>query len=164
MDGDQFFVSWDENLIQIKQVAPQELPDPPPQETIPTDKNRVVTALQELLLGQLSNPTIGLLSNYHLAHAENSPMGANDPLCITVRGQRVTGTWDLVYSRVYALQISDLFIRAIDMAKSGGKVIIGSQVKKQLEKIVFPFFMRGAAAVPSAKGVTYISRVQPSTI
>ena len=89
MDGDQFFVTWDELLLKMTPVEPQ-LPVPDEGNknklnVLPSDRAEVIPCLIDLFLQQLFNVALGQISNLHQAIAEHSQLGANDPHCLEVR-------------------------------------------------------------------------------
>lgn len=127
MDGDQFFVTWDELLLKMTPVEPQlPVPDEGSKNklnVLPSDRAAVIPCLIELFLQQLFNVALGQISNLHQAIAEHSQLGANDPHCLEVRTHADAHT-DTPISHFLFHQLSALFLRAVDAAKTGDLINI----------------------------------------
>jgi hypothetical protein len=128
VDGDQFFVTWDELLLKMTPVEPQlPVPDEGSKNklnVVPSDRAAVIPSLIDLFLQQLFNVALGQISNLHQAIAEHSQLGANDPHCLEVRTQADTHNAPTWISHFLCNQLSALFLRAVDAAKTGDLINI----------------------------------------
>ncbi|CAG9312620.1 unnamed protein product [Blepharisma stoltei] len=112
LDGDLYFVSWDNRLIP-EPVAPMEY------DTVkPKTKEEIFgqNTLIKFFLKYAKNEKLGLIDNAHVAIADQSPLNANDDKC---------------------LELCKLHAIAVDFSKNGIKV----EIDKDLIPKEYPTFM-----------------------
>lgn len=96
MDGDQYFVSWNEELIKIKQCTPGDFPAFTGGKKIPDDPEELERALMECLIGQIFSSSLGHIANLH---------------------ECIIDKYDIFHPM--ALRLADCYVRALDAPKSG---------------------------------------------
>ncbi|GJN26944.1 hypothetical protein PR202_gb14913 [Eleusine coracana subsp. coracana] len=113
LDGDLFFITWDDKLIPEKVDAPMDYAA-----TRPHIMDHVVT-LEEIhknFVDYMINDTLGAISTAHLIHADRNPLKARSPEC---------------------LQLAALHSMAVDFAKTGAP----AQMPLSLRPREYPDFM-----------------------
>ncbi|KAJ1267763.1 hypothetical protein BS78_07G083000 [Paspalum vaginatum] len=81
LDGDVFFVTWDQNLVPPgKKSCPPMDYSPAEAELLPREVQQHDTI--DFYLESMLNDNLGRISNAHVAHADRSDDGAMDPNCI----------------------------------------------------------------------------------
>ncbi|KAL6845771.1 hypothetical protein ACP4OV_024346 [Aristida adscensionis] len=113
LDGDLFFITWDEKLIPEKVDAPMDYTA-----TRPRIMDHVVTLqeIQKHFVNYMINDTLGAISTAHLIHADRDPLKARSPEC---------------------LQLAALHSMAVDFAKTGAP----AEMPWALRPREFPDFM-----------------------
>lgn len=115
LDGDLYFVTWDENLIPPRKKSW------PPMDYAPAEtklETRQVTSkdIIEFFARNMVNESLGSICNAHVVHADSSEYGALDEKCIT---------------------LAELAATAVDFPKTGKLVTMPSHLKPKL----YPDFM-----------------------
>ncbi|KAI5062092.1 hypothetical protein GOP47_0022631 [Adiantum capillus-veneris] len=113
LDGDMYFVSWDENLIPPTVHPPQDYQ--PPQE-IKLDRPVITQDIIRYFADFMVNNSLGLISNAHVVFADMSPEKACDPKC---------------------LQLAKLCSIAVDFPKTGVAAVLPTDLRPQK----YPDFM-----------------------
>nr|XP_020173901.2 LOW QUALITY PROTEIN: probable RNA-dependent RNA polymerase 2 [Aegilops tauschii subsp. strangulata] len=113
LDGDLYFITWDEKLI------PEEVDSPMDYTAArPRIMDHVVTLeeIQKYFVDYMINDSLGAISTAHLVHADRHPMKARSPEC---------------------LQLAALHSMAVDFAKSGAP----AEMPRSLRPKEYPDFM-----------------------
>lgn len=113
MDGDLFFITWDDKLIPEKVDAPMDYTA-----TRPRIMDHAVTLeeIQKHFVSYMINDTLGAISTAHLIHADRDPLKARSPECV---------------------QLAALHSMAVDFAKTGAP----AEMPLALRPREFPDFM-----------------------
>lgn len=113
LDGDLYFVTWDDKLIPEKADAPMDYTG-----ARPRIMDHVVTLeeIQQHVVKYMLSDSLGAISNAHLIHADRDPMKARSPEC---------------------LQLAALHSMAVDFAKTGAP----AELPRSLRPREFPDFM-----------------------
>lgn len=113
MDGDLYFITWDDKLIPEKVDTPMDYTA-----TRPRIMDHVVTLeeIQKHFVDYMLNDALGVISTAHLIHADCQPLKARSPEC---------------------LQLAALHSMAVDFAKSGAP----AEMPRSLRPREFPDFM-----------------------
>ncbi|CAN6248973.1 unnamed protein product [Urochloa humidicola] len=113
LDGDLFFITWDDKLIPEKVDAPMDYTA-----TRPRIMDHVVTLeeIQKHFVSYMINDALGVISTAHLIHADRNPLKARSPEC---------------------LQLAALHSMAVDFAKTGAP----AEMPRALRPREFPDFM-----------------------
>ncbi|XP_047325193.1 RNA-dependent RNA polymerase 2 [Impatiens glandulifera] len=114
LDGDLYFISWDETLIPPETVAPMDYTARRPRII---DHRVSMEEIQRFFMDYMINDSLGAISNAHLIHADREPMKALSPKC---------------------LELADLHSMAVDFAKTGAP----AQMPNYLKPREFPDFMQ----------------------
>ncbi|KAH7839138.1 hypothetical protein Vadar_000215 [Vaccinium darrowii] len=115
LDGDLYFVTWDENLIppSRKSRTPMEYPSPNVKELPRPVKQKDI---KEFFTRNMVNESLGTICNAHVVHADLSEFGALDEKCI---------------------KLAELAATAVDIPKTGKIVSMLPHLKPKL----YPDFM-----------------------
>ncbi|XP_052182368.1 RNA-dependent RNA polymerase 2 [Diospyros lotus] len=113
LDGDLFFISWDENLIPTETVTPMDYTGRRPRIM---DHNVSMEEIQKFFVDYMINDNLGMISTAHLIHADREPEKALSPKC---------------------LQLASLHSMAVDFAKTGAP----AEMPNFLRPKEFPDFM-----------------------
>ncbi|KAF6158078.1 hypothetical protein GIB67_014872, partial [Kingdonia uniflora] len=113
LDGDIFFVSWDENLIPLETDAPMDYVGRRPRVM---DHDVTLEEIQKFFVDYMINDTLGTISTAHLVHADREPEKARSPKC---------------------LQLATLHSMAVDFAKTGSP----AEMPRALKPREYPDFM-----------------------
>ncbi|TVT98350.1 hypothetical protein EJB05_56354 [Eragrostis curvula] len=83
LDGDLFFITWDDQLIPEKVDAPMDYTA-----TRPRIMDHVVTLeeIQKHFVNYMINDTLGAISTAHLIHADRNPLKARSEECLELAG------------------------------------------------------------------------------
>ncbi|XBH57224.1 hypothetical protein VPH35_078869 [Triticum aestivum] len=113
LDGDLYFITWDEKLIPEKVDSPMDYTA-----ARPRIMDHVVTLeeIQKYFVDYMINDSLGAISTAHLVHADRHPMKARSPEC---------------------LQLAALHSMAVDFAKSGAP----AEMPRSLRPREYPDFM-----------------------
>ncbi|XP_062225862.1 probable RNA-dependent RNA polymerase 2 [Phragmites australis] len=113
LDGDLFFITWDDKLIPEKIDAPMDYTA-----TRPRIMDHVVTLeeIQKHFVDYMINDALGVISTAHLIHADRDLLKARSPEC---------------------LQLAALHSMAVDFAKTGAP----AEMPRALRPREFPDFM-----------------------
>lgn len=113
LDGDLFFITWDDKLIPEKVDAPMDYTA-----TRPRIMDHAVTLeeIQKHFVSYMINDTLGAISTAHLIHADRDPLKARSPECV---------------------QLAALHSMAVDFAKTGAP----AEMPLALRPREFPDFM-----------------------
>lgn len=113
MDGDLFFITWDDKLIPEKVDPPMDYTA-----TRPRIMDHAVTLeeIQKHFVSYMINDALGAISTAHLIHADRNPLKARSPEC---------------------LQLAALHSMAVDFAKTGAP----AEMPLALRPREFPDFM-----------------------
>ncbi|KAM3314643.1 hypothetical protein ACQJBY_033446 [Aegilops geniculata] len=113
LDGDLYFITWDEKLIPEKVDSPMDYTA-----ARPRIMDHVVTLeeIQKYFVDYMINDSLGAISTAHLVHADRHPMKARSPEC---------------------LQLAALHSMAVDFAKSGAP----AEMLRSLRPREYPDFM-----------------------
>ncbi|XP_057854773.1 probable RNA-dependent RNA polymerase 1 [Cryptomeria japonica] len=113
LDGDQYFVSWDESLIPPQQDQPMDY-EAKPAEVL--DHEVTIEEIQEYFANYMLNDTLGIISNRHTVYADQEPNMARSEIC---------------------LELAQLFSTAVDFPKTGTP----AQIPASLTPKEYPDFM-----------------------
>ena len=114
LDGDDFLVLWDKDLIPREwNLEPMDYTPPPP---LPVEHEITVDDLTSFFVQYMKNDTLGNIAMAHLATADDAPLAAKDPRCI---------------------ELAQLHSKAVDYAKSGH----AAQMPPSLKPRRWPHFM-----------------------
>ncbi|XP_041019645.1 RNA-dependent RNA polymerase 6-like [Juglans microcarpa x Juglans regia] len=132
LDGDLYFVTWDENLI-----PPSKESWPPmkytPAETKLSARQVTTQDIIDFFARNMVNESLGTICNAHVVHADSSEYGALDENCLT---------------------LADLAAKAVDFPKTGHIVIMPQHLKPKL----YPDFM-GKEDYQSYKSTKILGRL-----
>lgn len=132
LDGDLYFVTWDENLIppSKKSWPPMDYTPAKPQ----TQGRPVVTKdIMDFFVKNIANESLGTICNAHVVHADRSEYGARDENCI---------------------KLAELAATAVDAPKTGTIVIMPPHLKPK----VYPDFL-GKEDYQSYKSTKILGRL-----
>ncbi|XP_061989253.1 probable RNA-dependent RNA polymerase 1 [Rosa rugosa] len=79
LDGDDYFVSWDGDLIPPRQTEPMNYTPAP---TVELDHNVTMEEVEESFTNYIMNCSLGIISNAHLVFADRKPKKAMTDECI----------------------------------------------------------------------------------
>ncbi|WCJ36047.1 RNA-dependent RNA polymerase 2 [Euphorbia peplus] len=113
LDGDQFFITWDEGLIPSQIECPMDYLGRRPRLM---DHNVTLEEIQKFFVDYMINDTLGAISTAHLVHADREPEKARSWKC---------------------LQLAELHSMAVDFAKTGAP----AEMPLALKPKEFPDFM-----------------------
>ncbi|CAH9108035.1 unnamed protein product [Cuscuta epithymum] len=113
LDGDLYFISWDQNLIPNQTVKPMDYTGRSPRIM---DHDVTMEEIQRFFVDYLINDTLGAISTAHLVHADREPQKALSPKC---------------------LQLATLHSMAVDFAKTGAP----AEMPMYLKPREFPDFL-----------------------
>ncbi|XP_076912251.1 RNA-dependent RNA polymerase 2-like [Bidens hawaiensis] len=113
LDGDLYFVSWDESLIPPRTVDPMDYTGRRPRLT---DHDVTLEEIGKFFVDYMTSDTLGGISNAHLVHADREPEKALSPKC---------------------LQLATLHSMAVDFAKTGAP----AEMPRSLRPREYPDFM-----------------------
>ncbi|XP_060204819.1 RNA-dependent RNA polymerase 2 isoform X1 [Lycium barbarum] len=113
LDGDLYFISWDENLIPKQTVTPMDYTGRRPRIM---DHEVTLEEIQRFFVDYMISDTLGAISTAHLVHADREPDKALNPKC---------------------LQLATLHSMAVDFAKTGA----AAEMPRYLKPREFPDFM-----------------------
>lgn len=126
LDGDQFFISWDRDLIPSQTDAPMDYTGRNPRIM---DHDVTLEEIQKFFVDYMINDTLGAISTAHLVHADREPDKARSENC---------------------LALATLHSMAVDFAKTGAP----AEMPRSLKPREFPDFMqRGEKGMYSSVGV-----------
>ncbi|PON57077.1 RNA-dependent RNA polymerase-type [Parasponia andersonii] len=132
LDGDLYFVTWDENLIppSKKSWTPMQY-DPAQAKELPRDVSQ--RDIIDFFSKNMVNETLGAICNAHVVHADLSKLGALDEKCI---------------------KLAELAATAVDFPKTGIIVTMPPHLKPKL----YPDFM-GKEEYQSYKSTKILGRL-----
>ncbi|PIN04805.1 RNA-directed RNA polymerase QDE-1 [Handroanthus impetiginosus] len=113
LDGDLYFISWDENLIPPQTVIPMDYTGRRPRIM---DHDVTLEEIQQFFADYMISDTLGVISTAHLIHADREPEKALSPKC---------------------LELATLHSMAVDFAKTGAP----AEMPRALKPREFPDFM-----------------------
>ncbi|KAD2806028.1 hypothetical protein R6Q59_028990 [Mikania micrantha] len=113
LDGDLYFVSWDESLIPPRTVDPMDYTGRRPRIM---DHDVTLEEIGKFFVDYMTSDTLGGISTAHLVHADREPQKALSPKC---------------------LQLATLHSMAVDFAKSGAP----AEMPRGLRPREYPDFM-----------------------
>ncbi|XP_073142058.1 RNA-dependent RNA polymerase 2 [Henckelia pumila] len=113
LDGDQYFISWDEKLIPPRTVAPMDYTG---RRARIMDHEVTLEEIQRFFVDYLFGDTLGAISTAHLVHADREPDKALSSKC---------------------LELATLHSMAVDFAKTGAP----AEMPRFLKLREFPDFM-----------------------
>ncbi|KAK2970903.1 hypothetical protein RJ640_005260 [Escallonia rubra] len=113
LDGDLFFISWDENLVPPRTVPPMDYTGRRPRIM---DHDVTLEEIQNFFVNYMINDTLGAISTSHLVHADREPDKALSPKC---------------------LELATLHSMAVDFAKTGAP----AEMPRYLRPREFPDFL-----------------------
>ncbi|KAL7139043.1 hypothetical protein ABFS83_09G024200 [Erythranthe nasuta] len=113
LDGDLYFVSWDESLVPPRTVDPMDYTGRRPRIM---DHDVTLEEIQRFFADYMISDTLGTISTAHLIHADREPEKALDAKC---------------------LELATLHSMAVDFAKSGAP----AEMPRALKPREFPDFM-----------------------
>ncbi|OMO81567.1 RNA-dependent RNA polymerase, eukaryotic-type, partial [Corchorus capsularis] len=114
LDGDQFFISWDKDLIPCQTDAPMDYTARRPRIM---DHDVTLEEIHKFFVDYMINDNLGAISTAHLVHADRELDKARSTKC---------------------LELADLHSMAVDFAKTGAP----AQMPKALKPREFPDFMQ----------------------
>ncbi|XP_007036161.2 PREDICTED: RNA-dependent RNA polymerase 2 [Theobroma cacao] len=114
LDGDQFFISWDKDLIPCQTDAPMDYTGSRPRIM---DHEVTLEEIQKFFVDYMINDTLGAISTAHLVHADREPDKARSEKC---------------------LELATLHSMAVDFAKTGAP----AEMPRSLKPREFPDFMQ----------------------
>ncbi|GAB4845634.1 RNA-dependent RNA polymerase 2 [Ancistrocladus abbreviatus] len=113
LDGDLYFISWDEKLIPPRTVAPMDYTARRPRIM---DHDVTLEEIQQFFVDYMINDSLGAISTAHLIHADRDPEKALSRKC---------------------LALADLHSMAVDFAKTGAP----AEMPRALKPREYPDFM-----------------------
>ncbi|VVB04808.1 unnamed protein product [Arabis nemorensis] len=113
LDGDQFFVSWDEKLIPSQMDPPMDYAGSRPRLM---DHDVTLEEIHKFFVDYMISDTLGVISTAHLIHADRDPERARSQKC---------------------LELANLHSRAVDFAKTGAP----AEMPYALKPREFPDFL-----------------------
>ncbi|KAL9672087.1 hypothetical protein QQ045_028335 [Rhodiola kirilowii] len=113
LDGDQFFISWEDGLIPKHTEEPMDYTARRPRIM---DHDVTLEEIQKFFVDYMINDTLGAISTAHLVHADREPDKAKSSKC---------------------LELADLHSMAVDFAKTGAP----AAMPKALKPKEFPDFL-----------------------
>ncbi|GFZ17486.1 RNA-dependent RNA polymerase 2 [Actinidia rufa] len=113
LDGDLYFISWDETIVPTNVVTPMDYTGRRPRIM---DHDVTLEEIQKFFVDYMINDTLGTISTAHLIHSDREPTKALSPKC---------------------LQLATLHSMAVDFAKTGAP----AEMPKFLKPKEFPDFM-----------------------
>lgn len=113
LDGDIYFVCWDDELIPSRQIQPM---DYTPAPTTELDHVVTIEEVEEYFVNYMVNDSLGIIANAHTAFADREPSKAMSKPCI---------------------ELAKLFSIAVDFPKTGVPAIIPQHLRVK----EFPDFM-----------------------
>ncbi|GLU20684.1 hypothetical protein SLE2022_368720 [Rubroshorea leprosula] len=126
LDGDQFFISWNEDIIPSQTEPPM---DYIARSSRIMDHDVTLEEIQKFFVDYMINDTLGAISTAHLVHADREPNKALSRKC---------------------LELATLHSMAVDFAKTGAP----AEMPRALKPREFPDFMeRGEKATYISQGV-----------
>lgn len=124
LDGDDFLVFWDKDLIPREwNHEPMDYTAPPP---LKVRHNITVDDITSFFVQYMKNDSLGNIATAHLATADESPVGAKDPRC---------------------QELAQLHSMAVDYAKSGHP----AQMPWRLKPRRWPHFMENRSVIYHSK-------------
>ncbi|GMQ10242.1 hypothetical protein CsSME_00053321 [Camellia sinensis var. sinensis] len=114
LDGDLYFISWNENLIPPQTVTPMDYTGRRPRLM---DHDVTLEEIHKFFVDYMINDTLGTISTAHLIHADREPSKALSSKC---------------------LQLATLHSMAVDFAKTGAP----AEMPRFLKPKEFPDFMQ----------------------
>lgn len=126
LDGDLYFISWDEDLIPSHTVAPMDYSG---RRSRIMDHDVTLEEIHKFFVDYMVSDTLGIISTAHLIHADREPTKALSEKC---------------------LQLANLHSMAVDFAKTGAP----AEMPNFLKPKEFPDFMeRGEKSSYISNGV-----------
>ncbi|GJN27248.1 hypothetical protein PR202_gb15253 [Eleusine coracana subsp. coracana] len=113
LDGDIYFVSWDQSLIPTRRVAPMDY-SPAPTETL--YHNVTIQEIKEYFTNYIVNESLGIIANAHVVFADKEYVKAESAPCI---------------------ELAKLFSVAVDFPKTG----VPALIPHELHVKEYPDFM-----------------------
>ncbi|XP_062222084.1 probable RNA-dependent RNA polymerase 1 [Phragmites australis] len=113
LDGDIYFVSWDQSLIPTRMVVPMDY-SPAPTETL--DHDVTIEEIEEYFTNYIVNESLGIIANAHVVFADKEYLKAESASCI---------------------ELAKLFSVAVDFPKTG----VPAQIPPELHVKDYPDFM-----------------------
>ncbi|OMO98990.1 RNA-dependent RNA polymerase, eukaryotic-type [Corchorus capsularis] len=113
LDGDIYFVSWDPELIPLKQVPPMDY-SPAPSTTL--DHEVTIEEVHEYFTNYIVNDSLGIIANAHTVFADRESTKAMSSKCI---------------------ELAKLFSIAVDFPKTG----VPAEIPQELRVKEYPDFM-----------------------
>ncbi|CAH8356862.1 unnamed protein product [Eruca vesicaria subsp. sativa] len=125
LDGDQFFVSWDEKLIPSQMDPPMDYAGSRPRLM---DHDVTLEEIHKFFVDYMISDTLGVISTAHLVHADRDPERARSQKCI---------------------ELANLHSRAVDFAKTGAPAEMPYALKPRefpdfLERFEKPTYISGS--------------------
>ncbi|KAJ4876255.1 RNA-dependent RNA polymerase 2 [Raphanus sativus] len=125
LDGDQFFVSWDEKLIPSQMDPPMDYAGSRPRIM---DHDVTLEEIHKFFVDYMISDTLGVISTAHLVHADRDPEKARSQKCI---------------------ELANLHSRAVDFAKTGAPAEMPFALKPRefpdfLERFEKPTYISGS--------------------
>ena len=106
LDGDNFFVYWDEQLILASEYKPGDFPATTGDELLEVTQKDVINFWLEFI----KNDSLGIIANSHAALADYLPEKALDEKC---------------------LELCTLHSEAVDFPKTGAKPVVPKELKPE---------------------------------
>ncbi|PKU68673.1 probable RNA-dependent RNA polymerase 2 [Dendrobium catenatum] len=126
LDGDLYFVSWDERLVPLQTDPPMDYIGLRPRLQ---DHEVTLEEIHKFFVDYMINDNLGAISTAHLVYADSEPLKARSPKC---------------------LQLANLHSMAVDFAKTG----VPAEMPRILRPKEFPDFMeRWDRSMYTSKGV-----------
>ncbi|XVE91802.1 hypothetical protein REPUB_Repub01dG0043000 [Reevesia pubescens] len=113
LDGDNYFVCWDPELIPSKQIDPM---DYSPAPTTTLDHEVTIEEVEEYFTDYIVNDSLGIIANAHTVFADRQPSKAMSREC---------------------LKLAKLFSIAVDFPKTG----VAAEIPQELRVKEYPDFM-----------------------
>ncbi|KAG2661375.1 hypothetical protein PVAP13_1KG502600 [Panicum virgatum] len=113
LDGDIYFVSWDQSLIPRRMVDPMDY-TPAPAETL--DHDVTIEEIEEYFTNYIVNESLGIIANAHVVFADKEPLKAESEPC---------------------KELAKLFSIAVDFPKTG----VPALIPPELHVKEYPDFM-----------------------
>ncbi|KAI3914603.1 hypothetical protein MKW92_017863 [Papaver armeniacum] len=113
LDGDVYFVCWDQELIPLRQVEPMDYDASP---AIELDHDVQIEEVEEYFANYMINDSLGVIANTHTAFADKEQLKAESKECI---------------------ELAKLFSIAVDFPKTG----VPAEIPSHLRVKEYPDFM-----------------------
>lgn len=135
LDGDDYFVIWNQEMIPREWFhPPMDYAPPPPQEL---DRDPNVMDLKVFFSLYMKNNSLPIIAHAHVAQADNMDSGAKDPRCKCTIVFETAALLLITPNLSIGIELAKLHSKAVDYVKTG----IPAIVEKALLPRKYPHFM-----------------------